>query len=49
MGRDSGIEGDGRQRTDADWSEALAASTRRPVSRKAPRKQARETTRKTKP
>jgi bifunctional non-homologous end joining protein LigD len=32
--------------TDADWSEALAASTRRPVSRRAPRKQARETTRK---
>jgi bifunctional non-homologous end joining protein LigD len=28
--------------TDADWSEALAASTRRPVSRKAPRKQTRE-------
>ncbi len=33
--------------TDADWSEALAASTRRPVSRKAPRKQARESRRKT--
>jgi hypothetical protein len=35
--------------TDADWSEALAASTRRPVSRKAPRKQTRETTRKAAP
>ena len=33
--------------TDADWSEALAASTRRPVSRKAPRKQTRESTRNT--
>ena len=33
--------------TDADWSEALAASTRRPVSRKAPRKQTRESTRST--
>ena len=33
--------------TDADWSEALAASTRRPVSRKAPRTQARGTTRST--
>jgi bifunctional non-homologous end joining protein LigD len=31
--------------TDADWSEALAASTRRPVSRKAPHKQARRSTR----
>jgi hypothetical protein len=30
--------------TDAAWSEALAASTRRPVSRKAPRKQTRERT-----
>jgi bifunctional non-homologous end joining protein LigD len=27
--------------TDADWSEAMAASARRPVSRKAPRSQAR--------
>jgi bifunctional non-homologous end joining protein LigD len=35
--------------TDADWSEALAASTRRPVSRKAPRNQNRETTRKAAP
>jgi len=35
--------------TDADWSEALAASTRRPVSRKAPRKQTRERTRKAAP
>jgi hypothetical protein len=26
--------------TDADWSEALAASTRRPTSRNAPRKPA---------
>jgi len=34
--------------TDADWSEALAASTRRPVSRKAPRKN-REGTRKAAP
>jgi bifunctional non-homologous end joining protein LigD len=33
--------------TDVDWSEALAASTRRPVSRKAPRKRARPSTRKT--
>jgi bifunctional non-homologous end joining protein LigD len=33
--------------TDADWSEALAASTRRPVSRKAARKQTRESTRNT--
>jgi bifunctional non-homologous end joining protein LigD len=32
---------------DADWSEALAAATRRPVSRKAPRKQPRESTRST--
>ncbi|HET9599244.1 MAG TPA: non-homologous end-joining DNA ligase [Anaeromyxobacteraceae bacterium] len=30
--------------TEAEWSEALAASTRRPASRKAPRRQARETT-----
>lgn len=35
--------------TDADWSEALAASTRRPVSRKAPRKQTGERTRKSAP
>jgi bifunctional non-homologous end joining protein LigD len=35
--------------TDADWSEALAASTRRPVSRRAPRKQPRERTRKAAP
>jgi hypothetical protein len=35
--------------TDADWSEALAASTRRPVSRKAPRQQTRESTRKAPP
>jgi hypothetical protein len=35
--------------TDADWSEALAASTRRPVSRRAPRKETRETTRKAAP
>jgi bifunctional non-homologous end joining protein LigD len=33
--------------TEADWSEALAASTRRPVSRKAPRKQTRRSTRNT--
>jgi hypothetical protein len=32
--------------TDSEWTEALAASTRRPVSRKAPRKQTREGTRK---
>lgn len=31
--------------TDEDWSEALAASTRRPVSRKAPRTQARRSIR----
>lgn len=31
--------------TDADWSEALAASARRPVSRKAPRRQTRASTR----
>jgi bifunctional non-homologous end joining protein LigD len=35
--------------TDAEWSEALAASTRRPVSRRAPRKQTREGTRKAAP
>jgi len=35
--------------TDADWNEALAASTRRPVSRRAPRKQTRERTRKVPP
>jgi len=35
--------------TDADLSEALAASRRRPVSRRAPRKQPRETTRKAAP
>jgi bifunctional non-homologous end joining protein LigD len=33
--------------TEADWSEALAASTRRPVSRKAPRQQTRRSTRNT--
>jgi bifunctional non-homologous end joining protein LigD len=33
--------------TDAERSEALAASTRRPVSRKAPRKQTRKPTRNT--
>jgi bifunctional non-homologous end joining protein LigD len=33
--------------TDADRSEALAASTRRPVSRKAPRKRTRKSTRST--
>ena len=33
--------------TDADWREALAASTRRPVSRNAPRKQPRRSTRST--
>jgi bifunctional non-homologous end joining protein LigD len=32
--------------TDEDWSEALAASTRRPVSRKAPRTQTRKSIRK---
>jgi len=31
--------------TAADWSEAMAGSTRRPVSRKAPRTQARASTR----
>jgi bifunctional non-homologous end joining protein LigD len=31
-----------RMLTDADWSEALAASTRRPVSRRAPRKRTRK-------
>jgi len=35
--------------TDADWSEALAAATRRPVSRRAPRKQTRATTGKAAP
>ena len=35
--------------TDADWSEALAASTRRPVSRRAPPRQARAGTRKAAP
>jgi DNA primase len=33
--------------TEADWSEALAASTRRPVSRKAPRKEPRRSSRNT--
>jgi len=35
--------------TDADWSEALAASTRRPVSRKAPGKRARKTAKRAAP
>jgi bifunctional non-homologous end joining protein LigD len=35
--------------TDGEWSEALAASTRRPVSRKAPRRQAPKATRKAQP
>ena len=35
--------------TDADWSEALAASTRRPLSRRAPRRQTREGRRRASP